>query len=369
MTTTAQLPPAVLDKFVLGFEGTSLPDELRELLARGLAGVIIFPRNFSSAEGLRTLSDEIRAAAGRPVLISIDQEGGPRFSLPKPFTQWPSAAELGELGSPELVERQARAMALELRAVGCNLDFAPMLDLHLQPGSPVTTDRSFGPDPHQVGRLGVAFARGLAAEGVLACGKHFPGHGDTQVDPHEDLPVFGGDAARLDRIELAPFAAVIQSGVPLLMTAHILLPKIDGARPATLSRKILRGILRDRLGFRGAILADDLGMGAIRKRWPAPEAAIQTFQAGSDLTLLCHDWTIVRPTLDRVARALEQGEFNETEWKESHKRIQQLLKLTEASPQTPSLDVVGCAEHRALVREIRARVAKMASPSRHTPVR
>ncbi len=345
----------------MGFEGRVPPEELRELLARGLAGVIIFPRNFANLEGLRNLTDEIRRAAGKPVLIGIDQEGGRRFSLPEPFTQWPSATDLGALDSPELVEQQARAMGRELLAVGCNLDFAPMLDLHLQPGSPVTTDRSFGADPHKVARLGAAFARGLAAAGILACGKHFPGHGDTQVDPHEDLPVFRGTSVRLEQMELVPFGAVIRASVALLMTAHILLPEIDGARPASLSGKILHGILRERLRFRGAILADDLGMGAIRKRWPAPEAAIQTFQAGSDLTLLCHDWAAVRPSLERVARAVEQGVLDRAECEESHQRIEQLrLRAGAAWSQMPPLDVVGCAEHRALARDIRAHVPKSA---------
>lgn len=357
MTTTAQLTSAALEKFVLGFEGTSLPEELRELLAGGLAGVVIFPRNFASLDGLARLTSEVRRTARRPVLIGIDQEGGPRFSLPEPFTPWPSAAELGLLDSPELVEKQARAMARELLSVGCNLDFAPMLDLHIQPGSPVTTDRSFGADPHKVGRLGAAFARGLAAESLLACGKHFPGHGDTQVDPHEDLPIFRGDSARLAQMELVPFGAVIEAGAPLLMTAHILLPEIDGTRPASLSRTILHGILRERLGFRGAILADDLGMGAIRKRWSAPEAGVQTFQAGTDLTLLCHDWTAVPPALERVAGALDEGAFDHREWKESHKRIEGLRARVEAaSSRTPPLGVVGCREHRALAREIRARL-------------
>jgi beta-N-acetylhexosaminidase len=358
MAKRSTIPATAAGKFVLGFEGTSLPDELRALLAEGLAGVALFPRNFRSPAGLRELTAEIRRAAGRAVLIGVDQEGGARFSLPEPFTQWPSAAELGALDSPELAEETARGMARELRTVGCNLDFAPMLDLHIQQGSPVTTGRSFGGDPQRVARMGEAFARGLDAEGVLACGKHFPGHGDTQVDPHEDLPVFRGSAERQRRMELTPFAGAVAAGIPLLMTAHILLPEMDAERPASLSKKILTGLLREEMGFGGAILADDLGMGAIRKRWTPAEAAMETFRAGCDLAMLCHDWTLVAPSLAKVAATAEAGGFEEEEWKRSSERIERLREraaVAESNP--PPLAVVGCAEHRALAREIRARAA------------
>ena len=211
------------------------------------------------------LTDAIRRAAKQPVLIGIDQEGGTRFSLPPPFTAWPSPAELGALDDVTLVEQVARAMARELRAAGVNLDFAPMLDLATNPASPVTSGRSFGADPQKVARMGVAFLRGLAAEGILACAKHFPGHGDAAVDPHIDLPRFDGTRERLTRQELVPFAAAIAASVPTIMTAHILLPQLDPDRPASISPVVLQELLRRQLRFDGVILADDLGMGAIAK--------------------------------------------------------------------------------------------------------
>src|SRR5579863_7028974 len=245
---------SVFARFMLGFEGHSLPGELAEYLARGLAGVVLYQRNFKSAEDLLALTSAIRRAAGRPVLIGIDQEGGTRFALREPFTAWPSAAELGRLGDAESAEQIARAMALELYAVGCNLNFAPMLDLHTNAESPVTKDRSFGADPQLVAKMGVAFARGLHSGGVLSCAKHFPGHGDAAVDPHLDLPVFEGTMERLEATELVPFAAAVAAGVPLVMTAHILLPRIDPDAPASLSRGILYGIPRQRMRFNGVIL-------------------------------------------------------------------------------------------------------------------
>ncbi len=346
-----------LEKFILGFDGTTLPEEVARLLEQGLAGVAIFHRNFESLEGLRALTREIRRAAGQPVLIGMDQEGGTRFAPKEPFTVWPEPAELSLLNDAPLVEQMAQAMARELAAVGCNLDFAPMLDLAMNPASPVTQHRSFGADPHQVARLGAAFIRGLAPEGILACAKHFPGHGDTQVDPHEDLPVFHGTAERLERVELVPFAKAISAGVPVIMTAHILLPQIDPARPASLSRQMLVGTLRQRLGFDGVILADDLGMGAIARRLGPGEAAAETFRAGSDLALLCHDWVAVSPALEAVERALGDGRADPGEWQASHARIHELRARGEAAGrEAHSLDVVGCAEHRALAAELRARI-------------
>lgn len=354
-----QVPEEVLEKFILGFEGRALPVELREYLTAGLAGVILFPRNYSGAEELFSLTKEIRRAAGRPVLIGIDQEGGTRFSLPDPFTQWVSPEDLGQIGDPDLVQRQARAVAKEVRAAGVNLVFAPMLDLHLQTESPVTRGRSFGANPRKVGELGAAFVSGLAAEGILACAKHFPGHSDTVIDPHEDLPRFGGSLERMHEMELVPFRCAISAGVPMIMTAHISLSMLDPEWAASLSHKILHGILREELKFSGAILADDLGMGAVAKRWPSGEAAVRTIVAGSDLALICHEWKLVRPALDGAAKSLARGVFAEADWAASRERIAHLRKSANANVRDPgSVELIGCDEHRKLVLEIRMRLAK-----------
>jgi beta-N-acetylhexosaminidase len=342
---------------MLGFQGDSLPAELAEYLARGLAGVVIYQRNFASAAGLRRLTAEIQqAAAGRPVLIGIDQEGGTRFALSEPFTSWPSAQELGELGDPAAVEEVARAMAVELRAAGCNLNFAPMLDLHVNPDSPVTKGRSFGADPHLVARMGAAFDRGLRSGGVLSCAKHFPGHGDAAVDPHLDLPVFAGTMERLESAELVPFAAAAAVGVPLMMTAHILLPKIDLEYPASLSRMMLEGVLRRRMGYAGVILADDLGMGAIAQRYGSGDAAVRTLVAGTDIAMLCHDWSAVAPAIAAVRNALQDGRFDQNQWDASLARIDLACAQTEASGPKPSIESLGCEEHRELAERIRGRL-------------
>ena len=347
---------SLLARFMLGFDGDSLPGKLTEYLARGLGGVVLYQRNFNSAQRLRDLTLAIRQAAGRPVLIGIDQEGGTRFSLREPFTAWPSPVDLGRLGDVKSAEQVARAMATELRAVGCNLNFAPMLDLHTNPESPVTKDRSFGSDPNLVARMGAAFDRGLRSGGVLSCAKHFPGHGDAAVDPHLDLPVFAGTMERLESAELVPFAAAVAAGVPLIMTAHILLPQIDPENPASLSRKMLDGVLRRRLRFNGVILADDLGMGAIAKRYGPGEAAVQTLRAGTDVAMLCHDWSAVAPTIAAVRGAKKDGRFDEDEWQASLDRIERACIQTEATGSRSSIDMLGCDENQRLSEEIRLRL-------------
>jgi len=347
---------SVLARFMLGFEGDSLPSDLAGYLAHGLAGVVIYKRNFSSAEGLCKLTSEIREAADRPVLIGIDQEGGTRFALSEPFTSWPSAAELGRLGDTRAVEQVARAMATELRAVGCNLNFAPMLDLHVNPESPVTKDRSFGSDPEHVAEMGATFHRGLRSGGVLSCAKHFPGHGDAVVDPHLDLPVFAGTMQRLESAELVPFARTIAAGVPLVMTAHILLPKIDAENPASLSRVMLDGELRHRLQFSGVILADDLGMGAIARRYGPGDAAVKTLRAGTDVAMLCHDWSAVAPAIAAVRRAREDGRFSDDEWSTSLQRIEYVCEQSGPQQPTPPLKLLGSQENELLAEGIRERL-------------
>jgi beta-N-acetylhexosaminidase len=341
---------------MLGFDGDALSPELASYLDRGLAGVVLYPRNFSTVERLRELTAEIRRAAGRPVLIGIDQEGGTRFALREPFTAWPSAAELGRVGDVELANQVARAMAVELRAAGCNLNFAPMLDLHVNPESPVTKDRSFGADPQLVAKMGVAFDQGLRAGRVLSCAKHFPGHGDTPVDPHHDLPVFSGTMERLESAELVPFAAAIAAGVPLVMTAHILLPRIDPDQPASLSRTMLDGVLRRRMGFGGVILADDLGMGAIARQYGPGEAAVETLRAGADIAMLCHDWTAVAPALAAVRQAHADGRFDQAEWRASFERIERICAQTELPGPNSPLEILACDEYHALAANIRARL-------------
>ncbi len=204
--------------------------------------------------------------------------------------------------------------------------------------------------------MGVAFDQGLRAGRVLSCAKHFPGHGDTLVDPHHDLPVFAGTMERLESAELVPFAAAVAAGVPLVMTAHILLPQIDPERPASLSRKMLDGVLRRGMKFSGVILADDLGMGAIARRYGPGEAAIETLRAGTDIAMLCHDWPTVAPAIAAVRQAHEAGHLDAAEWNASVGRIERTCALAELPAPRPPLEILACDEFRALAAAIRTRL-------------
>ena len=184
-------------------------------------------------------------------------------------------AALGRSGDVSLAARFGKALATELRAVGITLDYAPVLDIHTNPKNPIIGDRALAEDAEGVARLGTAIIESLQRHGVAACGKHFPGHGDTSVDSHLDLPLVEHPPDRIRRVELVPFRAAIKTGVAFIMTAHVLVPSLDEERPATLSRAIVQGMLRDELGFQGVILSDDLEMKAIAKSYPVPDAAVQ----------------------------------------------------------------------------------------------
>jgi beta-N-acetylhexosaminidase len=272
-----------------GFSGTALPDDLAALIRAGrVGGVVLFARNVASPAQLRALVAELheRAPADAPLTVAIDQEGGRVQRLRAPWTEWPPMRRLGERGSPADTEAVARALGRELADLRVDLDFAPVADVDTNPANPVIGDRSFSRDPEEVARHAVAFTRGLQGEGVAACAKHFPGHGDTHVDSHLDLPRIEHVRERLARIELAPFRALAAAGVASMMTAHVLLPRLDPDRPATLSPQVL-ALLREEIGYRGLVFSDDLEMRAIADRFAPREMAHGALAAGVDALLVC----------------------------------------------------------------------------------
>src|SRR5437660_9235618 len=226
---------------VAGFNGHQIPIELRALAREfGLGGVILFARNVSEPEQVAELCyDAARLTSDVPLWVSVDQEGGRVARLKAPFTEWPPMAALGRSGDVKLAERFARALASELKAVGITLDYAPVLDVRTNPKNLVIGDRALSEKAEEVARLGAAIIRTLQAEGIAACGKHFPGHGDTSADSHVELPIVEHPPDRLRQVEFIPFKAAIEAGVATIMTAHVLVPAIDEKRPATLSRRVV----------------------------------------------------------------------------------------------------------------------------------
>lgn len=320
---------------IAGFDGPTVPVELRSLAREfGLGGVILFARNIAEPEQVAELCfDASRLVPDLPLWVSVDQEGGRVARLKAPFTQWPPMATLGRSGDVGLAERFARAMASELKAVGVTLDYAPVLDVHTNAKNPVIGDRALSDKPDVVARLGAAIVRALQAEGIAACAKHFPGHGDTSTDSHFELPLLEHPIERLREVELLPFRAAIEAQVATMMTAHVFLPALDEQRPATLSTRIVSGLLRDELKFEGLILSDDLEMKAIANQYAVPSAAVLAIGAGCDGVLICggnHD--LHGAALEALVHAVEEERLRASRVEEALKRQQRAKERFLAVP-------------------------------------
>lgn len=282
-----------------GFDGTRLPDDYgAELRAGRCAGAILFKRNLAErgggavdVEAVAELTFAIADAAPKdsPPFVCVDQEGGRVARLGHPVKELPPMRRVGEMDDVELTQSMAEQLGLQLAALGFNLDFAPVLDVDSNPDNPVIGDRSFGRDPRTVMRHGVAFIRGLQSVGVLACAKHFPGHGDTSQDSHFDLPAVDHPRARLLQIELPPFRAASGAGVGSMMTAHVVYRELDPHGPATFSKAICTDLLRGEIGYQGVLFSDDLEMGAIAKHGAIDDAAVRAIASGCDVLLVCSD--------------------------------------------------------------------------------
>jgi beta-N-acetylhexosaminidase len=343
---------------IAGFDGHAVPASLRTLARTfDLAGVILFARNVESPAQVHELAREAAALAVElPLWISVDQEGGRVARLREPFTRWPPMITLGRSGDEALAGRFARAMAAELVAVGINFDYAPVLDVHTNPRNPVIGDRALAEQAGQAARLGAAIIRALQENGVAACGKHFPGHGDTSVDSHFELPLVEHSPDRLDAVELVPFKAAIAAGVASIMTAHIVVPAIDEERPATLSRRIVDGLLRRELGFQGLIVSDDLEMKAISGRHGLNEAAVMAVGAGCDAVLFCgSDADRQAEALEALIHAVEDGTIPLARIEDAMTRQRRVKErfLAGRRPVPASIDdVLGRDEHQAIAAEM-----------------
>ncbi len=285
-----------------GFVGTTLPAWVRELLEDGLGGVCLFGMNLESPEQVRALTAEIHAANPLAV-VAIDEEGGDVSRLYQAVgSPFPGNAVLGRLDDVALTAAVGRQVGWELRDAGVDLALAPDVDVNANPLNPVIGVRSFGAEPELVARHGAAWVEGLQSTGVAGCAKHFPGHGDTAEDSHLALPVVDADTATLRARDLPPFAAAVAAGVKTVMTSHILVPALDEA-PATFSRRILEGLLREELGFEGVIVTDALDMKGASGERGIPAAAVDAIAAGADF--LCIGTANTHEQMTEIAAALE----------------------------------------------------------------
>lgn len=343
---------------IVGFDGSSVPDDLRRLAAEfDLGGVIYFARNIVEPRQVAELSREVAdLARDWPLWVSVDQEGGRVARLRSPFTEWPPAVTLGRSADERLAERFAAALAAELRAVGINLDYAPVLDVHTNPANPVIGDRALADRAELVATLAAVIIRTFQANGVAACGKHFPGHGDTSVDSHEALPVVEHDRRRLDEVEFVPFRRAVSERVATIMTAHVQVPALDATRIASLSPVVIGGVLKGALGFNGVVISDDLGMKAVSATLPLAEAAVGAIGAGCDAVLLCNSGPQEQvEAIEALIRAAESGVLSPTRIEDAfgrQRRVKERFAASFRQPPANALDLVGCAQHLDVAREM-----------------
>jgi beta-N-acetylhexosaminidase len=302
-------------------------------VGRGAGGVVLFGRNVESAEQVAALCASLKQAARRPLLVSVDQEGGRvmRLRARHGFTELPPMRSLGAAGDERLAREVGALLGRELRAVGIDQDYAPVVDVDTNPSNPVIGDRSLSRDPAAVARLGAALVRGIQSAGVAACAKHFPGHGDTTQDSHLELPRLPHDLARLRAVELPPFRAAAEAGAAAVMTAHVVFEPLDPERPATLSAPVLR-LLRQECGFRGAVISDDLEMQAVAAHFPLEEAVPEALLAGVDLFLVCHRAEAQHRAIDALRRAVERGRVPRERLAQARGRAAGLLRWAGPPP-------------------------------------
>lgn len=334
-----------------GFEGTEIGDQATRLVQEyQVGGLILYGRNIAGAGQLVTLTNGLKALNGDgiPLFLSIDQEGGGVDRMPPEVRRTPGAYCVGQTGSVPAAQSYGDVLAAECAAFGLNLDFAPVLDVWSNPGNTVIGQRAFSADARTVAGLGPAAARRMMDQGIIPAVKHFPGHGDPAVDSHVGLPVVDKSPEELEETELIPFRAAIQSAgtdgqVPAVMVAHILLTQLDPERPASLSPAVVTGLLREELGFAGAVLTDDLTMGAVTQSYGLGEAAVLAVEAGCDILLVCHGQDSVPAVRTALLEAVASGRITAERLDESVYRILRLkteYALTNEPVSPPDLEAL-----------------------------
>jgi beta-N-acetylhexosaminidase len=309
--------------FCVGLSGLTLSEEDKRVLSRGVGGIVLFSRNVDTPEQVARLIEEARGYAGDEVLASVDQEGGNVARLEKGFHRIPTMRALGEVIAKDpdklsLAYEVGQCLGQDLRGVGFDMDFAPVLDVDTNPDNPVIGDRSIGSDPKLVARVGQQLIAGLQSQGIVACGKHFPGHGDTQQDSHFELPRLPHAMERMDAIELYPFAHVVgedaNRGALAIMTAHVVFEAIHHELPGTLCPEVLTDMLRKKIAFEGLCISDCMEMKAIADGalWGGTVGAcVHGIAAGLDMALVCHTHELMHASIDAVEAALADGTLSE----------------------------------------------------------
>ena len=321
-----------------GFAGPELSASFSNALTHGeRGGAILFKRNLSSDFfEVAELTRQIVAACDTPPIVAIDQEGGRVARLKSPFVTVPPLRRLASASDDALVDLAARAQAAELKALGFSTGFSPVLDVNTRAENPIIGDRAFGSDPEVVARLGLWYVAELQRGGVFACAKHYPGHGDTSVDSHLDLPVVDRAIAEFERVDLGPFAAAAKAGVAAMMSAHVVYSAIDPENPATLSHALCTFYLREKLGFSGVLFSDDLEMKAIAARMSIEDSATGGIAAGCDALLICSDERLQDRAFEALIKRAESDSAFRARCEEAAARMTRLRLAYAPTPLAPS---------------------------------
>lgn len=344
-------------RLILGFTHPHVDDDLRRVVAEiQPAGFILFARNVIEPSQVRELNRELASLvnAEDPALICVDQEGGRVQRIREPATRWPSMRVVGQ--AEAFTGAVSTGLARELSAMGFHLNLAPVADVDSNPKNPVIGDRSFARDPREVARHVVAFIEAHQAAGMIACAKHFPGHGDTHLDSHHHLPIVEEELPRLLERELVPFAAAVKAGVGTVMTAHVVFPALDEDWPATLSSRVIPTLLRKRLGFDGVVLSDDLEMKAVAERWDIDTIVRRGTEATVDIFLACQHHELQLAAFRSMVVAQQDDAAHE---KASITAVGRVRALRErfllARPPAEPMAVVGDRRHRELAEQVTER--------------
>lgn len=346
--TEEQLRLEAGQHFMAGFDGTELTPELERYLAEYKIGnIILFKRNVANNRQLRRLCSDIqkcvRRHTGYGALIAIDQEGGTVVRLGGDGVNIPGAMAIAAAGGPELARKAGQMTGRQLRSVGVNFDFAPDMDVNCNPDNPVIGVRSYGDTPERVSAYGTEMILGLQETGVLACAKHFPGHGDTDMDSHVSLPRVAKTLEQLEKMELLPFAKAVEAGVAAVMTAHIIFPELEDV-PATMSRRIITGLLRNRLGHEGLVVTDCMEMAAIASCYGTARGAVAALRSGADIVLVSHTAQPAKEAIRTVAEAVRNGSISKEALRESTERILRFKKEYRIGGEAPEYDNAGDLE-------------------------
>lgn len=322
---------------IVGFEGREIDDNTRLFIEDlGVGGLIFFSRNIESKDQVTSLVQNIEDISSTPLFLAIDEEGGTISRLPGEYNRLPNAIDIGNSNDSDLAFEYGVLLGNRVRSLGLNLNLAPIMDINSNPNNPVIGKRAFGATAETVSEIGMQVANGIRSANVIASVKHFPGHGDTSTDSHMELPIIDKTIDEMRDFELLPFKTAIEGEIDMIMSAHILIPSIDGEYPATLSKKILADLLRDEMGYEGVVISDDMTMAAIIDNYSLEEASIDFLKAGGDIILVCHGLENPRLVFDQILHSIDIGELTVEEIDE---KVYRILELKDSYLKKESIDI------------------------------